>query len=232
MKIRFTICCLLSFAFRGYGQDTIPTSAGERMNSLQVLKGMKDSSLVKNVPFRNIGPTIMGGRVVDVAVNPEKPEEFYVAYASGGLWHSINNGQSFVPVFDHEAAITLGAIAVNWQSHTIWAGTGESNSSRSSYAGTGVYVSSDSGKTWEHRGLEDSHHIGRIVLDPSSPLTAWVAVTGHLYSPNSERGVYKTTDGGKTWKKVLYLDDNTGAIDLALDPVHTNILYATMWHRE
>lgn len=232
MKIRFTICCLLSIAFRGYGQDTIPTSAGERMNSLQVLKGMKDSSLVKNVPFRNIGPTIMGGRVVDVAVNPEKPEEFYVAYASGGLWHSINNGQSFVPVFDHEAAITLGAIAVNWQSLTIWAGTGESNSSRSSYAGTGVYVSSDSGKTWEHRGLEDSHHIGRIVLDPSSPLTAWVAVTGHLYSPNSERGVYKTTDGGKTWKKVLYLDDNTGAIDLALDPVHTNILYATMWHRE
>jgi photosystem II stability/assembly factor-like uncharacterized protein len=159
----------------------------------------------------------MSGRVVDMAVNPEDPTNFYVAYATGGLWHTINNGQSFTSVFDSEAILTIGAIAVNWKSNIIWIGTGEVNGSRSSYAGIGIYKSSNGGKSWDYLGLPESHHIGKIVINEAEPNTAWVAALGHLYSPNKERGVYKTTDGGKTWNQTLYVDANTGAVDLDID---------------
>src|SRR5690606_18903673 len=173
------------------------------------------------------------GRISDLEVSPTDPTTFYAAYASGGLWKTTNNGQSFEPIFDNEAVMTIGDIAVDWKNgETIWIGTGESNSSRSSYSGVGVYKSADGGKTWQHMGLDDTHHIGRIVLHPTDPNTVWVAAVGHLYSPNKDRGVYKTTDGGETWKKTLYIDDNTGAIDLVIDPKNPNNVYAAMWHRE
>jgi len=190
-----------------------PTIAAERLNGLSKRKLLQSQSLLKDVKFRNIGPSVMSGRVVDVDVNPADPIEFYVAYATGGLWHTSNNGQSFVPVFDHEDVIGMGDIAVNWRTAEIWVGTGEANSSRSSYSGTGVYKSNDTGRTWQYLGLPESHHIGKIILHPMNKNTAWVAAIGHLYSPNKERGVYKTTDGGKTWKQALCVDDNTGAID-------------------
>nr|WP_243663911.1 hypothetical protein [Rhodothermus marinus] len=210
-----------------------PTPADVRLRSYQERMARVERSLVRNVPFRSIGPTIMSGRVVDVDVNQDDPTEFYVAYASGGLWKTENNGISFRPLFDREATMTIGDIAVDWaHGEIIWVGTGESNSSRSSYAGTGVYRSTDGGRTWEHLGLAETHHIGRIVIHPDDPNTVWVAAVGHLYSPNPERGVYKTTDGGRTWRRVLYVDDNTGAIDLAIDPTNPNVLYAAMWHRE
>ncbi len=208
-----------------------PSTAAERMNGLQKRKLLEDSSVLKNIKFRNIGPSIMSGRVVDVDVNPADPTEFYVAYASGGLWHSTNNGQSLVSIFDKENVITIGDIAVNWQTKTIWVGTGEANSSRSSYAGIGVYKSSDEGKTWQYLGLPESQHIGKIILHPSDDNTAWVAALGHLYSANKERGVYKTTDGGKTWKQTLYVDDNTGAVDMDINPKNPDELYAAMWYR-
>lgn len=208
-----------------------PTAAADRLKTIQQHKIMDHKSMIKDVKFRSIGPSIMSGRVVDLEVNEEDPTEFYVAYASGGLWHTKNNGQSFTPVFDTEDILTIGDIAMNWKTRTLWVGTGEVNSSRSSYAGMGMYKSNDNGKTWEYIGLPESHHIGKIQLHPTDANTAWVAVLGHLYSPNKERGVYKTTDGGKSWKQTLYVDDNTGAIDIDINPSNPNEMYAGMWYR-
>ncbi len=207
------------------------TPASERLKSFTQREALQKKSLLDSVPFHNIGPSVMGGRVVDVDVNPDDPTEFYIAYATGGLWHTINNGQSFTPVFDSADVITIGDIAVNWKTGTIWVGTGEVNSSRSSYAGIGVYKSKDGGKSWQYLGLPESQHIGKILLHPTDDNIAWVAVLGHLYSPNKERGVYKTTDGGKTWKQTLYVDDNTGAVDMDINLQNPDEVYASSWYR-
>lgn len=208
-----------------------PTPAAERMKVTEQRKALAAKSQVNDIPFRNIGPSIMSGRVVDIDANPEDPTEFYVAYATGGLWHTKNNGQSFVPVMDSLDMLFIGDIAVNWITRTIWVGTGEVNSSRSSYAGVGIYKSNNNGKTWEYAGLPESHHIGKIQLHPTDNNIAWVAVLGHLYSANKERGVYKTTDGGKTWKQTLFVDENTGCADLDINPSNPNEVYAGMWYR-
>ena len=210
-----------------------PTPGAVRLASFGQRKEQAGLSYFENVKFDNIGPTIMSGRIVDIEANPEDPVQMYVAYASGGLWRSENNGQSFSPLFDHEAAMTIGDIAVNWQrGEEIWVGTGENNSSRSSYAGTGVYKSEDRGETWTHMGLEETHRIGRILLHPMNSNTIWVAAVGALYSPNTNRGVYKSTDGGSTWMKTLHVSEKAGVIDLLLDPSNPDVLYATAWHRE
>lgn len=184
------------------------------------------------LPIRCIGPSVMSGRVVDLDVNPQNPEHFYVAFATGGLWVTHNNGQSFDPLFQNEAIITIGDIAVDWTNETIWIGSGENNSSRSSYAGTGIYKSSDLGKTWMNMGLTDSHHIGRIVINPNNSNEIWVAALGHLYTPNKERGIFHTTDGGKNWSHSLFIDTNTGAIDLVIDPLQPTTLYASFWEKD
>ena len=189
------------------------------------------NSLVKNVPFTNIGPAIMSGRVVDIDVNPDQPTEFYVAYASGGLWYTNNNGTSFTSVADNAPTQNMGDIAVDWNNGTIWIGTGESNSSRSSYSGIGMLKSTDKGKTWENVGLTDSHHIGRIIINKNNPEEVVVGAMGHLYSSNAERGIFKTSDGGKTWKNVLFINENTGIIDISASPTNANILYAASWER-
>lgn len=228
------ITSLLSFLLLVLGTTAQikPTPADERQKGMQVRRELEKKSLLKENKFRNIGPTVMSGRVNDIEVNPEDPTEFYVAYASGGLWHSTNNGQSFTPIFDNEDVMTIGDIAVKWQGNrVIWLGSGEVNSSRSSYAGNGVYKSGDNGKTWEYLGLPESHHIGKIQLHPTDPNTAWVAALGHLYSANKERGVYKTIDGGKTWKLTLAIDENTGAVEMEINPNNPSELYAAMWHR-
>ena len=211
-----------------------PTDGALRHDENQLRRAeLERKSVLNEVPFRNIGPTIMSGRVVDIDANPNDPTEFYVAYATGGLWHTTNNGQSFTPIMDSLDVLFIGDIAVNWNTteRIIWVGTGEVNSSRSSYAGLGIYQTKDNGKTWNYRGLEDSHHIGKVQLHPTDPNTAWVAVLGHLYSPNKERGVYKTTDGGKTWKQTLFVDENTGCVDIDINPNQPNELYAAMWYR-
>jgi photosystem II stability/assembly factor-like uncharacterized protein len=209
------------------------TSATDRLAGFDKRKALDAASLVNNVKFRSVGPTVMSGRVADIDVNNAKPSVFFVAYASGGLWKTENNGISFTPLFDNEAVMTLGDIAVDWKTggRTIWVGTGESISSRSSYSGVGMYKSDDGGKTWQYKGLPESHHVGEIMLHPNDPNTVWVAALGHLYSPNKERGIFKTSDGGKTWRNTLYVDDNTGAIDVQIDPSNPNVLYAAMWYK-
>lgn len=209
-----------------------PTGAVERQIAHERRLASQDDNPLGGLVFQSIGPTIMGGRVTDLEVSPKDPTEFYVAYASGGLFHTVNNGQTYTSLFDHEMVMTIGDIAVDWERNRIWIGTGENNSSRSSYSGFGMYLSEDGGKTWQHKGLEESHHIGRVILHPDDPKTLWVAVLGHLYSPNEERGVYKTSDGGMTWEKVLYVNENTGAVDMVIHPKNPNVLYAAMWHRE
>ena len=193
---------------------------------------LTQSSIVKNLPFVNIGPTVMSGRVADVDVTPNDPTEFYVGYASGGLWYTNNNGTTFTTIMDNTPTQNIGDIAVNWSNRTIWVGTGEKNSSRSSYVGIGVMKSSDNGKNWEHLGLSDSHHIGRIIINKNNPNEVVIGVIGHLYSSNVERGIFKTVNGGKTWKKTLYINENTGIIDVEASPNNPNILYAVSWERE
>jgi photosystem II stability/assembly factor-like uncharacterized protein len=226
------VCTLFSQLL--YAQVLVtPTPASARMASMAQRSELLNDSVLNSNSFRNIGPGIMSGRVVDIEANPEDPTEFYVAYATGGLWHTVNNGQSFTPIMDNLDILFLGDIAVNWKTNPrmIWAGTGEVNSSRSSYAGTGVYLSKDNGKNWEHLGLAESHHIGDIKLHPTDPNTAWVAVLGHLYSTNEERGVYKTTDGGANWQRTLFVNNQTGCVDLAMHPTDPSVLYAAMWQR-
>ncbi|WP_105016378.1 VPS10 domain-containing protein [Polaribacter porphyrae] len=208
------------------------TNATKIQESLEVKKLLESNSLVKNVSFTNIGPTVMSGRVADVAVNPENPTEFYVGYASGGLWYTNNNGTTFTPVLDNSPTQNIGDIAVDWNSETIWVGTGEKNSSRSSYAGIGMLKSTNKGKTWQNVGLLDSHHISRILINPNNTDEVVVGVIGHLYSSNEERGIFKTTDGGKTWTKSLFINKDTGIIDVAFAPENFNIMYAASWERE
>lgn len=222
--------------FAQEGNSVEPTAAEIRLAGFEHRRSLEVNSLVANVGFRSVGPTVMSGRVADVDVSPEDPTHFYVAYASGGLWKTTSNGTVFKPLFDDLSSMTIGDIAVDWtdsegDGETIWVGTGENNSSRSSYAGTGIYKSEDGGATWIHMGLPETHHIGRIVLHPTDENTLWVASIGHLYSPNAERGVYKTTDGGVTWHKTLFIDEDTGVIDLVSNPANPDVLYAASWTR-
>ncbi|MDC1325067.1 glycosyl hydrolase [Ulvibacter sp.] len=193
---------------------------------------MTNNSLVKNLPFKNIGPAIMSGRVVGFAVNPVNPTEFYVGYASGGVWHTTNNGTTFTPVFDSSPTQNVGCLAMDWKTKTLWVGTGEVNSSRSSYAGIGLLKSNDNGANWENVGLKDSHHISNILINPVNSDEIVVGVVGHLYSKNAERGIFKTMDGGKTWSKTLFINDQSGVIELVSDPNNFSLMYASSWDKD
>ncbi|MCW5518333.1 glycosyl hydrolase [Aureitalea sp. L0-47] len=214
-----------------FGQPT-PTSVSEVEKGIQMKQQEAKTSIVKNLNFESIGPTIMSGRVVDLAVNPDNPIEFYVGYASGGVWYTNNNGTSFEPVLDTSPTQNVGSLAVDWKNKVIWVGTGEVNSSRSSYAGIGLLKSIDGGKNWENRGLKDTHHISKIILNPDNPDEILVSAVGHLYSTNSERGVYKSLDGGASWERTLFVNDQTGIIEMDADPNNFNLVYATAWDKD
>ncbi len=175
----------------------------------------------------------MGGRVDDVAVVERDPRIVYVGLAGGGLWKTTNAFTTWHPIFDNEAVSSIGAVAVSPSDPAVvWVGTGEANNRQSSSWGNGVYRSLDAGLTWQHMGLADTHHIGRIVIHPRNSNIVYVAAPGHLWGPNHERGVFKTTDGGKTWAQVLSINDDTGANDIAMDPESPETLYASMYqHR-
>lgn len=192
-----------------------------------------DSTFIAGMKARSIGPAGMSGRVAAIEAVPSNPDIVYVGAATGGVWKSINGGTTWEPIFDNQNTSSIGAIALAPNNpNVIWVGTGEGNVRNSAGVGRGVFKSLDGGRTWQKLGLEKTERIHRIVLDPTKPDVALVAAMGTTWGENAERGVFKTTDGGKTWRKVLYVNEKTGCADLAVSPANPNILIAGMWeHR-
>lgn len=209
-----------------------PANAAAAKSTTKPEPVVLESKLFKGLEFRSIGPANMGGRISDFAVVESNPAEYYVATATGGLMKTTNNGQTWKGVFDGEAVASTGAVAVYQKApQRVWLGTGEANSRNSSAWGKGVYLSDDSGATWTARGLAATSAIARIVCDPTDSNTVYVAALGRLWGANAERGVFKTSDGGRTWAHVLKLDVNTGAVDLVIDPRHPERLVAALYAR-
>ena len=197
-------------------------ASGDRLTA-DVLKGLE---------FRSIGPTIQTGRVQDIAIDPKSPNIWYVASAFGGVWKTTNRGTTFTPIFDNGGTFNLCCVVVDPKnSDIVWLGTGENASQRSAHFGDGVYKSSDAGKTWQRMGLEKSEHIGQILIDPRNSSVVYVAAQGPLFSAGGERGLYKTTDGGATWSRVLHISDDTGISDIVFDPKNADVLYASSYQR-
>ena len=224
-----------AFAFQGKKTGRIQSTDPElRLKGFEQHLKMKESSPFKDAKWQFAGPTNIGGRCIDIAVVAPKGKNytFYIATASGGLWKTDNEGTTFEPVFEEAASTTIGDVTVAPSDpNIVWVGTGEANIFRSSQAGIGVFKSTDAGKTWQHMGLENTYTIPRIVIDPNNPDIVYVAASGHEWTTNPDRGVFKTTDGGKTWDKVLYVNNETGAIDLVMDPKNNQTLYAATWQR-
>lgn len=182
--------------------------------------------------FRSIGPAITSGRISDFAVHPQKPHIYYVATASGGVWKTVNAGTTYEPIFDGQGSYSIGCVTLDPNNpNVVWVGTGENNNQRSVGYGDGVYKSIDGGATWKHMGLKQSDHIGKIIVDPRNSDVVYVAAIGPLWSSGGDRGLYKTTDGGQTWKAVLTVDAHTGVNDIAMDPRNPDVLYASTFQR-
>ncbi|NOX85423.1 MAG: glycosyl hydrolase [Chlorobi bacterium] len=185
------------------------------------------SSTFSGLKWRSIGPAFTSGRIADFAVNPENPAIYFVATASGGVWKTINDGITFKSVFDNHGAYSIGAIAMDPNNYNvIWVGTGENNHQRAIGYGNGVYKSSDGGKSWKNMGLKESRQIGKILIDPRNSNVVYVAAEGSIWGPNKERGVFKTTDGGQNWEKVLFISENTGIADMCFEPGNPDVIYA------
>ena len=190
-------------------------------------------SLVESMTWRNIGPASMGGRIIDMAVDPTRSSTFYLASATGGLFKTVNNGTTFDAVFDSEGSSSVGAVAIAPSAtDVVWVGTGEANARNSVSWGDGVYRSTDGGDSWEHKGLHETRHIGAIDIDPRDPATVYVAAMGSTWGRNSERGLFRTRDGGESWEQVLAVDEQTGCIDVRIDPSEPDVVYAATYQRQ
>ena len=195
-------------------------------------KGGMTADTFSGFKFRSIGPAVASGRVMSIAVNPKNKFEYYVGVASGGVWKTINDGTTWTPVFDDQGSFSIGSVALDPNdASVVWVGTGESNSQRSVDYGDGIYRSDDGGKNWQNLGLKKSEHIGRVVVDPRDSKVVYVAAEGPLWGPGGDRGLYKSTDGGKTWKAVLTIGENTGVADVVLDPSNADVIYAAAYQR-
>jgi photosystem II stability/assembly factor-like uncharacterized protein len=215
-------------------QRITSTDPALRLKAFADHQSMTLASPFKDLKWQFLGPKNVSGRSIDIAVVAPRGKQYtiYVATATGGLWKTENEATTWTPVFDQGPATTIGDVTVAPSNpNIVWMGTGEANIFRSSQAGAGVYKSVDAGKSWQHAGLTDTYTIPRIVIHPTNPDIVYVAASGHEWTTNAERGVYKTADGGKTWEKVLFVNDKTGAIDLAMDPADPNTLYASTWQR-
>ena len=195
-------------------------------------KGGMTADTFSGLKFRSLGPAVASGRVMSIAVNPKNKFEYYVGVASGGVWKTVNDGTTWTPLFDKEGSYSIGWVALDPNDpEVVWVGAGESNSQRSVSYGDGIYRSDDGGKNWQNLGLKKSEHIGRVVIDPRDSKVVYVAAEGPLWGPGGDRGLYKSADGGKTWKTVLTISENTGVADVALDPSNPDILYASAYQR-
>lgn len=209
-------------------------TAKDRLANYQKHVAMKETSKFKDLRWQFLGPTNISGRVTDVAVETPRGKSYamYVATASGGVWKTENEGVTWNPVFEDGPSTSIGDVTISpSKPSTVWIGTGEGNIFRSSMAGAGVFKSTDSGKTWKSMGLADTHTIPRILVHPTNDQIVYVAATGHEWTDNPERGLYKSTDGGESWKKILYLNERTGIIDIAFDPEDPETIYAASWQR-
>ncbi len=192
----------------------------------------KPADVFKQLPLRSIGPAVTGGRISDIAVNPKNPAQYYVAVASGGVWKTDNAGNTWTPLFDSQKSYSIGTVTIDPNNpNVVWVGSGENNSQRSVGYGDGVYKSVDGGKNWENMGLADSEHIGKIIIDPNDSNIVYVAAQGPLWSAGGDRGLYKTIDGGKTWKNILDISKHTGVNEVHMDPGNSKILYASAYQR-
>ncbi|CAN5703121.1 hypothetical protein BH24ACI5_BH24ACI5_17340 [soil metagenome] len=188
--------------------------------------------LLNSFVWRAIGPANMGGRIDDIAVDEQNPSTFYLGFAGGGLWKTINNGTTWAPIFDEHGISSIGDVTLAPSNpNIIYVGTGEPNNRQSSTFGGGVYKSTDGGQKFEYMGLKETQSIGRIVVHPKDPNVAYVAAVGHLFGPNKERGLYKTSDGGKTWTNTKFIDEDTGFVDVVMDPSNPNVLFAASYQR-
>jgi photosystem II stability/assembly factor-like uncharacterized protein len=239
-KALFIVSAMFVLAALPFAQQAKKPKVLQSTNPELRLKGFEDytamqqASKFKDHKWQFIGPTNVSGRVTDVAVVAPKGKNYtiYVATASGGIWKTENEGTTWAPIFENYVSAAVGDIALAPSNpQIIWAGTGEHNIFRSSQTGCGIFKSTDSGKTWTHMGLADTNTIARIVVHPTNPDVVYVAAGGHEWTSNTDRGVYKTTDGGKTWEKILYVNDQTGAYDLVMDPKASDTLYASLWQR-
>jgi len=234
------VCATLGFTRVIPGQKAVKpprvqaTDPAIRLQGFAAYLEMVKSSPFNSLNWSHIGPTNVSGRCTDIAVVGPRGKSYtiYLATASGGVWKTVNEGTTWDPVFERAASTAIGDIAIAPSNPNIlWVGTGEANIFRSSQAGCGIYKSTDGGKTWAHMGLSDTNTIARIVAHPQNPDVVYVAASGHEWTDNAERGVFKTVDEGKTWEKVLFVNERTGAIDLVMDPTDSSTLYAATWQR-
>lgn len=219
-KILFVVGCTLSSVL--FGQK----------KTAETPVTVPDASTISGLQFRLVGPALTSGRVADIAIHPSNPDTWFVAAASGGVWKTSNHGTTFTPIFDSYGSYSIGCLKIApSNANTIWVGTGENNNQRSVSYGDGVYKSVDGGKSFVNMGLKTSEHIGSIVVHPTDENTVWVAAYGPVWSSGGERGVYKTTDGGKTWERTLFISEETGIAEIAIDPSNPSILYASAHQR-
>jgi photosystem II stability/assembly factor-like uncharacterized protein len=216
---------------RAYPLDTINIAAyHEAVDQARRLR--QEYAAQDEVIWEEAGPSNIGGRITALGIHPSQPSVIYAGAADGGVLKSTNSGSTWTPIFDATGALSIGAIAIDpADANTIWVGTGEANTSGDSYPGDGIYRSTNGGSTWQHMGLEDSYHIGRIAIDPTNSQKLFAAACGALFTSNPERGIYRTLNGGTTWERVLYLTDTTAAIDVVINPQNPQMVYAAMWER-
>ncbi|MFY0625775.1 MAG: glycosyl hydrolase [Reichenbachiella sp.] len=224
MKNIFLVIVLL-ITFSSYAQKR---KKGSTEPSSTIIQKTNFSGL----KFRSVGPALTSGRISDFAVNPDNPSEYYVASSSGGVWKTINSGNTFEPIFDSQGSYSIGCVTMDPNnSNVVWVGTGENNGQRSVAYGDGIYKSVDGGKSWEHKGLKNSEHIGNILIDPRDSNVIYVSAIGPLWSAGGDRGLYKSTDGGDTWNKILNIDQHTGVNEVVADPRNPDVLYASSYQR-
>lgn len=236
MKVPYRACLTAGLLFSVATATAAPTPQAtdwsSRSGSWQQHVRMEQESPFRDLQWRAIGPQQAGARVEAIAVPPGNHGTIYVGVGSGNLWKTTNNGVTWTPIFEHESTFTIGDVAVSASDpNIVWVGTGETQPRHSGYsfAGTGVFKSLDAGQTWEHMGLPETHHIGKILIDPNDPDVVHVAAIGHFWSPNGERGIFRTTDGGETWEHTLFVSEHTGAVEMAMDPGNSDIFYAATW---